>query len=305
MLVLCWKQAINYAHSWIDIWRCIIPYDIVNAFADYLSSVYVSSDNDVPRSCVESTSLVDILCITESEVHTAIRKLKNTMTSFLVRDYASMFLQLLKIIFNFILSTTVLPSLWKMAKTLYLNPVHRRILQLYILSPNIVMNEHGFMDNGSPVTNLGYFIQVAARVACERALDVLKAIHEARKLQVRSELKLKRRKGGETVKTMLYEQMRQALYDQQHNVENEAEIGRQLTDEINHLNAETEMMHQVTNDSILQKEEANMALMRNIKRMRMAVDQHESRLKQLQMMSALKEMKKQKDASEAQEFFFV
>lgn len=139
-------------------------------------------------------------------------------------------------------------------------------------------------------------------MACERALDVLKAVHEARKQQIQSELKLKRKKGGETTKTALYEQMRQALYDQQQNVENEAEIGRALTDEINQLNAQTEMMHQVTNDSILKKEEANMTLMRNIKKLRMAVEHNEGRLTQLQSMAAAKASMAKK-SQQQQEFY--
>ncbi|GJQ82352.1 hypothetical protein Trydic_g423 [Trypoxylus dichotomus] len=74
------------------------PHDIVNVFAHYFSSVYVSGDTDVRRGPVGNTSLVDISCIIESEVHAAIKKLKNRMTtgpdgipSFLVRDCVSVF----------------------------------------------------------------------------------------------------------------------------------------------------------------------------------------------------------------------
>lgn len=119
---------------------------------------------------------------------------------------------------------------------------------------------------------------------------------------MKSELKLQRRKGGETSKTALYEQMRQALYDQQHQVENEAEIGRILTNEINNLNAQTEMIHQVTNDSILKKEEANMALMRNIKRLKMAIEHNEGVLTHLQTMSTVHEKRKKK-ARELEMFY--
>lgn len=140
----------------------------------------------------------------------------------------------------------------------------------------------------------------------ERALDVLKCVTEARKKQEQAKFKQdeRKKKSVETEKTALYEEMRNALYDHQQKVENEAEIGRCLTEEINHLNAQSEIMHQVTNDNLLKKEEANITIMRNIKRIRLAIQQYEGRLMQLQAISMVRQLG-DKHAQEREDFFIA
>ncbi|XP_022914679.2 myosin heavy chain, clone 203-like [Onthophagus taurus] len=125
-----------------------------------------------------------------------------------------------------------------------------------------------------------------ARVAMDRAVEVQKAVQAARFKQLESEMKAKRRKrGGITEKTELYEQMAKALFDQQQNVELESEKGRMLTEEINHLNAQTEMIQQVTNDNVMKQEEANIAIMKNIKKLQQAITANEKRLHTLEFMA--------------------
>lgn len=125
-----------------------------------------------------------------------------------------------------------------------------------------------------------------AQMSCDQAIAVLKNVRAARQQQMESEKCLKsRKKGGETIKTRLYDEMRQALFDTQRSVEEEAARGRMLSDQINAVNEQTELFQHVNEDSILKTEEANIAIMRNIKRLQMAIKQYETRLHQLQAMN--------------------
>lgn len=65
----------------------------------------------------------------------------------------------------------------------------------------------------------------------------------------------------------------------------EAARGFYLSKQINNINEETEIYTQVTEDSILRLEEANMNIMKNVKKLKAAVKQHETRLTQLQQLA--------------------
>ncbi|KAF5283976.1 hypothetical protein FQR65_LT13668 [Abscondita terminalis] len=83
----------------------------------------------------------------------------------------------------------------------------------------------------------------------------------------------------------LYEELQEALYDTQRNVEEESERGRRLREEINFVNDQTEKYHQVNDDSIRKVEAENIELMKSIKKLRTAVTQYEGRVKQIQEMA--------------------
>lgn len=137
-------------------------------------------------------------------------------------------------------------------------------------------------------------------------MNVLQAVKEAKKNQAERREKNKRKKGGITDKTVLYEQMRAGLMEQQTSVEEEAEIGRALTEEINTLNAQNELHQQITMETVMKAEEANMVIMRNIIRLRQVVKQYETRLIQLESIvnSKKTEMSAKKTKQSGGEMFF-
>lgn len=79
--------------------------------------------------------------------------------------------------------------------------------------------------------------------------------------------------------------MKNALFDTQNDVEDEAERGRILSEQINALNVQSEVYSQITECSIIKTEEANMEIMKNIKRMKAAVTQYENRIAQMRLMN--------------------
>ncbi|KAF2897896.1 hypothetical protein ILUMI_08280 [Ignelater luminosus] len=115
-----------------------------------------------------------------------------------------------------------------------------------------------------------------------QALPVLSAVKSAYMRQLEQRKKTdEKKKAAITDQQRLYEQMRVALFDTQRNVEEEAERGRILTEQINAVNARTDLYRQVNDDSIRNTEAENIALMRNIKRLRNAIKQHETRIQQI------------------------
>lgn len=114
---------------------------------------------------------------------------------------------------------------------------------------------------------------------------VLKAVRAAREKQAKSyEEANKRKKGGETKLTGAYEEMKAALQETQLGVEQESERGHMLAEQINALNAQTEMYNEISERTIMMTEETNMELMKNIKRMTATVKMHEGRLNQIMKM---------------------
>ena len=73
--------------------------------------------------------------------------------------------------------------------------------------------------------------------------------------------------------------MRHALVDTYSQVEQEAARGRLLTEQINTISAQTEAVTHITEVSIMKTEEANIEVMKNIRRLRRTVEQYEQRLK--------------------------
>ncbi|XP_017780750.1 PREDICTED: uncharacterized protein LOC108565682 [Nicrophorus vespilloides] len=125
-----------------------------------------------------------------------------------------------------------------------------------------------------------------SKLACDQAVDVLNAVKAAaEKQKISYEKKNARKKGGETEMTKMYNEMKNALFDTQNDVEDEAERGRILTEQINALNVQSEVYSQITECSIIKTEEANMEIMKNIKRMKAAVTQYENRIAQMRLMN--------------------
>ncbi|KAB0800105.1 hypothetical protein PPYR_07985 [Photinus pyralis] len=91
-----------------------------------------------------------------------------------------------------------------------------------------------------------------------------------------------------TEQQRLYEQLRAALYDTQRSVEEEAKRGRELTDQINFVNNQTEQMYQVNEEALRKAETDNIALMQNIKKLRNAVQNYEARMHQIQSLAQRK-----------------
>lgn len=78
--------------------------------------------------------------------------------------------------------------------------------------------------------------------------------------------------------------MKAALQETQLGVEQESERGHMLAEQINALNAQTEMYNEISERTIMMTEETNMELMKNIKRMTATVKMHEGRLNQIMKM---------------------
>ncbi|KAK4884846.1 hypothetical protein RN001_001117 [Aquatica leii] len=120
----------------------------------------------------------------------------------------------------------------------------------------------------------------------KQVAPVLAAIKEAYERQQKALKKLHvEKESKKTTQQKLYEQLQEALYDTQKNVEEEAERGRRIREEINFVNDQTEKYHQVNDDSIRKVEGENIALMKNIKKLRAAVHQYETRIDQIKQLS--------------------
>ncbi|KAK9869116.1 hypothetical protein WA026_002874 [Henosepilachna vigintioctopunctata] len=167
------------------------PNDIVNAFADYFSSVYsdASANCDIVGENSGNT-LVFIECITEDMIKVAARKLNNKLTagpdlilSFIVKDCIDSLIMPLKHIYDLILKTSIFPTRWKVAKVI---PVLKKgdsshignyrsisilsnfsklfeIILFNSIYPkirnSIAIEQHGFMTRRSCTTNLAQFSQ--------------------------------------------------------------------------------------------------------------------------------------------------
>ncbi|KAF2901326.1 hypothetical protein ILUMI_04860 [Ignelater luminosus] len=121
-----------------------------------------------------------------------------------------------------------------------------------------------------------------AERSMRQALPVLSAVKSAYMRQLKQRKKIEeRKKAAITDQQRLYEQLRVALFDTQRNVEEEAERGRILTEQINAVNARTDLYRQVNDASIRNTEAENITLMKNIKRLRYAIKQHETTVQQI------------------------
>ena len=101
------------------------PESIVNGFGKFFSSVYLSSSDRVTNN---NNTYKDVPCfnisdLTEEEIISATKKLKNKMTSghdkipsFFVKDCAYALVQPLLTIYNLSLKTAVFPDCWKLTR---------------------------------------------------------------------------------------------------------------------------------------------------------------------------------------------
>lgn len=174
------------------------PESIVNAFGEYFSSVYITS-NPVNPNYSNTQPLANLAISTpvihESEILAILKCAKNTMTSgcdgipsFLLRDCANIFAKPLYIIFTAIFRKAKFPTLWKNA---YVSPILKKgspddvlnyrpisilcnfskvfesILYKHIyynLKSFISPDQHGFMQKRSTVSNLACFTQFSSSV---------------------------------------------------------------------------------------------------------------------------------------------
>lgn len=168
------------------------PNLIVNAFADYFSSVYLDSHLHAKAGNPEYSagSDVSISHISEKDVYSTLKNFKNSFTmgpdsipSFLLRDCATVFVQPLVYLYNLIIKTSIFPVLWKTATICPLfkkgdkadvtnyRPISllsnfakafESILYKYIymdVKMYISPSQHGFMKKRSTITNLVCFTQ--------------------------------------------------------------------------------------------------------------------------------------------------
>ena len=184
------------------------PNDIVESFANFFGSVYQQSNNftapqnDIP---LESLSNISIAVLSESDILTSLKLLKNKPTagcddipSFIIRDCANVFVAPLLTIFNLSLRTSTYPDAWKVAKIcpifkggnssevkdyrpISIIPNFSKAFERCIydkifpqVRPLINLEQHGFINNRSTVTNLACFLQYAHHtIGDKQQLDVV------------------------------------------------------------------------------------------------------------------------------------
>ncbi|XP_074034385.1 uncharacterized protein [Leptinotarsa decemlineata] len=134
--------------------------------------------------------------------------------------------------------------------------------------------------------------------ACENALTVLKAVKEQYEKKMEVEKKNKQQTEVElSDHSKMYEKMKMAVYDTQKMVEEEALRGKFLADQINAVSEQTEQFMTVNDDIVRTTEEANLKILRNIKKLSGAVKQYEGMINELK--ASAQTVKKQ-----GQLFFF-
>ncbi|GLV36695.1 Serine Protease Immune Response Integrator [Carabus blaptoides fortunei] len=117
-----------------------------------------------------------------------------------------------------------------------------------------------------------------AKFTCDEILGVLTAVKEAEQKAWDSEQQRQNfLYGSRKERDEMYEQMRNAMLETQQHVEEEAERGKFLVDQINYVSAQNAVYHQVNEESLQKIEDENMAMMKNIQRLAKAVKQHETR----------------------------
>lgn len=176
------------------------PQDVVNAFADFFSGVYIKNNNYASRPSMLPPSFSDVIdfssnAITVEEVESAIRKLKDNFTTgpdgvpaFVVRDCCRVLALPLSIIFNKSLHTSTFPGSWKTAKVC---PVFKKgdkadvnnyrpiailsnfakVFEIVIFNRlyplvrhQISSYQHGFVDRRSTCSNLACMSQYLSKV---------------------------------------------------------------------------------------------------------------------------------------------
>ena len=168
------------------------PMDIVNAFADFFSGVFVqsnislASDNNYHYNAPN----ISLGAFSESEILKALSSLKNKLTSgmdgipaFLIKDCARVFAKPLMHLFNLSIKTLNFPDAWKIARIcpvlksgdvgvienyrpisiisnfakVFEKCIYNRIFAQ--IKPLITTKQHGFFQSRSTTTNLMCFLQ--------------------------------------------------------------------------------------------------------------------------------------------------
>ncbi|GJQ83049.1 hypothetical protein Trydic_g20063 [Trypoxylus dichotomus] len=134
------------------------PLSIVNAFSQHFCDVYQFSTSFSTDSSNCGLVPVHVNILSESDILSAIKSLKNKLTSgcdqvssFVLKDFSLIFLRPLLSIFNLILRTSTFPERWKLARVC---PVFR----------NDDMSDVSNYRPISTVTNLCTFLQYASEV---------------------------------------------------------------------------------------------------------------------------------------------
>ena len=169
--------------------------EIVDTFGKFFSSVYLKPDeldidSDKTDIIINNYNVLNINSVSVSEITDAIKKLKNKMTSgfdmipsFIIKDCAFVFANLLQILFNMALKTNNFPKSWKFAKVC---PVFKngdstcvsnyraiailsnfaKVFEIVLynriyssVSQQISLSQHGFVSNRSTISNLTVFTQ--------------------------------------------------------------------------------------------------------------------------------------------------
>lgn len=182
------------------------PQSIVNAFSEYFSSVHVNSDpHQTCNQLLIQDALIHIADIHDNEILSAIKKLKNKMTSgvdgipsFLIKDCANIFIRPLRLIFTLALKSSTFPSCWKTARVCPVlksgdisniknyrpiailsnfSKVFEIILFNYVyasVNHLISPSQHGFMKHKSTTSNLTCIVQYIANTLDNRGqVDVI------------------------------------------------------------------------------------------------------------------------------------
>ncbi|XP_056636814.1 uncharacterized protein LOC130445274 [Diorhabda sublineata] len=118
-----------------------------------------------------------------------------------------------------------------------------------------------------------------AERACDNAQAVLAAVKLQYTKKVTEEKRQEKASGAELPEhSKMYEKMKEAMYNTQKKVEEEALRGKFLAAQINTLNEQADQMMSVTDDVIRKTEEKNMRILRNIQKLTMAIRQYEALL---------------------------
>lgn len=182
------------------------PQDIVDSFANFLSSAYTSSSvESQDYSSKPNFDNLDFKPVTDDEILLAIGKLKNKMSSgpdnipsFLVKDCSHVIVTPLKIIFNLSLNNQSFPRIWREARVCPIfksgdrssienyrgvvmlsnfSKIFETILYNRIynsVQSRISPDQHGFMNKRSTISNMTIITQYISEILdCNGQVDVI------------------------------------------------------------------------------------------------------------------------------------
>ncbi|XP_045476907.1 uncharacterized protein LOC123682369 [Harmonia axyridis] len=127
------------------------------------------------------------------------------------------------------------------------------------------------MASARKSSDIAWNILIAVREAYQKKADVDKKNLEAKSMKLSEHSKL-------------YDRMREVVLEKQKEVEEEAAHGQELAAEINAVANQTDLYMHINDETIRKTEETNIAIMKNLKRLRAAVQQYENRIATLKNM---------------------